>query len=122
MVIVKLDRLFRSVRHLTQVAEELRELGVELIVLDQGLDTATSAGRLLFNVLGSIAEFESDLIAERTLVGIARGRKAGPKGPRTWDTRTQARAKRLRARGRSIREIAGQLEMSKSTVARMLAS
>ena len=54
----------RSVRHLTALAAELEALGVDLVVLDQAIDTGTPAGRLLFHVLGSMAEFERDLIAE----------------------------------------------------------
>ena len=120
VAITKLDRLFRSVRHLTQVAEELRELGVELVVLDQAIDTSTSAGRLLFNVLACIGEFEADLIRERTMAGIRRGRKPGPKGPRSYDRRLAARAKRLRASGHSVRQIAEKLGRTRSTVHRML--
>ena len=77
VVVTKLDRLARSVRHLTQVAGELEALGVDLIVLDQGLDTSTPAGRLLFNVLGAIAEFEGDLIRDRTRAGLAAARRRG---------------------------------------------
>ena len=55
---MKLDRLARSVRHLTTVAGELEALGVDLVVLDQAIDTTTPVGKLLFHVLGSIAEFE----------------------------------------------------------------
>jgi DNA invertase Pin-like site-specific DNA recombinase len=61
LAITKLDRLARSVRHLTTMAAEPETLGIDLVVLDQSLDTGTPAGRLLFNVLGSIAEFERDL-------------------------------------------------------------
>ena len=120
VVITKLDRLFRSVSHLTRTAQELRELGVELVVLDQAIDTGTSAGRLLFNVLGCIAEFEADLIQERTLAGIRRGRKPGPKGPRLYDGALARRAKRLQAGGHSVREIANRLDRTRSTVHRML--
>ena len=62
VVVTKLDRLARSVRHLITLAAELEALGVDLVVLDQAIDTGTPAGRLMFHVLGSIAEFERDLI------------------------------------------------------------
>src|SRR5271157_2783951 len=74
---VKLDRLARSVRHLTTMAAELEALGVDLVVLDQAIDTSTPAGRLLFHVLGSIAEFERDLIRERTEAGIRAAKRRG---------------------------------------------
>ena len=77
LAVVKLDRLARSVRHLTQMAAELEALCIDLIVVDQGIDTSTPSGRLLFNVLGSIAEFERDLIRERTRAGLRAARKRG---------------------------------------------
>ncbi len=70
VVTTKLDRLARSVRHLTVLAGELEALSTDLVVIDQVIDTSTPSGRLLFNVLGSIAEFERDLIRERTLAGL----------------------------------------------------
>ncbi len=77
VAVVKLDRLARSTRHLTQLAAELEALGVDLIVTDQGIDTSTPAGRLLFNVLAAIEEFELDLIRERTRAGLRAAVKRG---------------------------------------------
>ena len=77
VAVVKLDRLARSTRHLTQLAAELEALGVDLIVVDQGIDTSTPAGRLLFNMLAAIGEFELDLIRERTRAGLRAARKRG---------------------------------------------
>jgi DNA invertase Pin-like site-specific DNA recombinase len=77
VAVVKLDRLARSVRHLTTLAAEFEALGVDLVVLDQGVDTSTPAGRLLFHVLASIAEFERSLIVERTRAGLAAARRRG---------------------------------------------
>ena len=74
---VRLDRLARSVRHLANLAAELEALGVDLIVLDQGIDTSTPAGRLLFNVLASISEFELELIQERVRAGISAAQRRG---------------------------------------------
>jgi resolvase-like protein len=62
----KLDRLARSTHHLVTLGKELEALGVDLVVLDQTIDTTTPSGRLLFHVLAAIAEFERDLIRERT--------------------------------------------------------
>ncbi len=122
---VKLDRLARSVRHLTTMAGELEALGVDLVVLDQAIDTSTPSGRLLFNVLGSIAEFERDLIRERTAAGLAAARRRGKRlgRPRALASRdARNRARRLRRSGKSIREIARVLGVGRSTVARELAS
>jgi len=74
---VKLDRLARSTVHLVTLAKELEALGVDLIVLDQSVDTTTPAGRLLFNVLAAIAEFERELIVERVRAGIRRAKSEG---------------------------------------------
>jgi DNA invertase Pin-like site-specific DNA recombinase len=122
--VVKLDRLARSVRHLTTLAGEFDAWGVDLIVLDQGIDTSTPAGRLLFNVLASIAEFERDLIIERTRAGIAAARRRGIHcgRPRSATTKEQrARALRMRGAGASLRYIAGVLGISAASVHRMLA-
>ena len=123
LAITKLDRLARSVRHLTTLAAELEALGVGLVVLDQAIDTTTPAGRLLFNVLGSIAEFERDLIRERVTAGIAAARRRGQRFGRPGALTPEARDRlaRLAAAGRSTREIAAILGASKSTVAREVA-
>lgn len=124
VVCVKLDRLARSVRHLTSLAAELEAFGVDLVVLDQAIDTSSPAGRLLFNVLGSIAEFERDLIRERTEAGRSLAKKRGVQfgRPRLLTDRQRARVGRLRAAGHSIRAIAEQLGVSKSLVAKVLST
>ncbi len=78
------------------------------MVLDHAIDTSTPTGRLLFNVLGVIAEFERDLVRERTAAGLAAARRRGrhPGRPRTLDRTARARARRLRQSGHSIRAIA----------------
>lgn len=77
LVCVKLDRIGRSVANLVEVVGQLRDAGVELIVLDQNIDTRTPSGKLLFHMLAAIAEFERDLIIERTRDGQAAVRRAG---------------------------------------------
>ncbi|MEV8523113.1 recombinase family protein [Streptomyces sp. NPDC052000] len=83
LVITKLDRLGRSLRNLMDVGDDLRERGVELVVLDQGIDTATPMGQMFFHILGAFAEFEHSLMVERTKQGLeaarARGRIGGQK-------------------------------------------
>ena len=122
VAVVKLDRLARSVRHLTALAAELEALGVDLVVLDQGIDTSTPSGRLLFNVLGSIAEFEADLIRERTLAGVEAARRRGrrPGRPTVLDRQTRERIARLRRSGQSLRQIAETVGIGKGTVQRAL--
>jgi DNA invertase Pin-like site-specific DNA recombinase len=89
LVITKLDRLGRSLANLIEIAAGLQERGVDLVVLDQGIDTTTAVGRMFFQILGAIAEFEHALMSERTVDGLAaaraRGRTGGQKpklGPR----------------------------------------
>lgn len=83
LVITKLDRLGRSLENLIELSKALDDRGVDLVVLDQGIDTSTPVGRMFFHVLGAVAEFEHALISERTLDGLAaaraRGRRGGPK-------------------------------------------
>ncbi|MGH3097742.1 MAG: recombinase family protein [Streptosporangiales bacterium] len=82
LVITRLSRLARSVRHLTEVTADLEDRGVDLIVLKQGIDTTTPAGRLLFHLLGSIDEFTADLISEGTVEGLTAARARGRTGGR----------------------------------------
>jgi DNA invertase Pin-like site-specific DNA recombinase len=123
VVITKLDRLARSVRHLCELADAFEKLGVQLIALDQDLNTATSSGRLLFGVLAVVAQFERDLIRERTRAGLAaakrRGTHCGRPVTATTDER-RARAQRMRESGQSLRYIAGVLGVSAASVHRML--
>lgn len=77
VAVTKLDRLGRSLRHLTGLAAELHALGVDLVALEQGIDTTTATGKLLFNILGSIAEFERELIRDRTCAGLVAARARG---------------------------------------------
>ncbi len=123
VVVVKLDRLARSVRHLTTMAGELEALCVDLVVLDEAVDTSTPAGRLLFNVLGSIAEFEREIIRERVRAGQQAAMRRGVKfgRPEAADRRTKDRIRRLRGSGRTMVEIAGMVGVSRRTVGRVLA-
>lgn len=78
----KLDRLARSVVHLGQLAEDCERRGVGLRCLTQPIDTTTSTGRLMFSILASFAEFERDIIRERTMAGLAAARAQGRIGGR----------------------------------------
>ncbi len=116
---VKLDRLARSVRHLTTLAAEFEALGIGLVVLDQAIDTTTPSGRLLFHVLGAIAEFERDLIRELTAAGMRAARMRGKRigRPRAITGSSTFALERGLAEGRSIRCLARELGVSRATVA-----
>ena len=77
LVVTRLDRLARSTLHLCQIAEELRRKGVHLQVLDQQIHTNDATGRLLFHMLGAIAQFETELRAERQMDGIQLAKARG---------------------------------------------
>ena len=77
ILILKLDRLFRSLKHIVVTLEELQELGVQLISVKESLDMTTSAGRLMIHLISSFAEFEAELARERTLIGLEFSRSKG---------------------------------------------
>ncbi|MFB2705418.1 recombinase family protein [Marinobacter shengliensis] len=95
LVVWKLDRLTRSLKDLVVLVEELHERGVGFKSLTESIDTTSSGGRLVFHIFGSLAEFERDLIRERTIAGLqatrARGRK-GVRKPAMSDTDTKCSA------------------------------
>ncbi|GGV40748.1 recombinase family protein [Paenarthrobacter nicotinovorans] len=125
LVVTKLDRLGRSVRNLKQIAEELQERSIGLRALSQGIDTTTPGGRLFFHMLAAIAEFEHDLIVERTHDGLAaaraRGRKGGRKFKMTATKISQARAM-YDSMEHTVQEIADTFGVSRPTIYRHLQS
>jgi DNA invertase Pin-like site-specific DNA recombinase len=122
LVIWKLDRLGRSLKHLVTLATELLEREIGLISLNDPIDTTTPQGRLVFNIFASLAEFERDLIRERTQAGLkaarARGRKGGrPRGLSKQAEATAMAAETLYREGRlSVKEVCDQLGISKPTL------
>ena len=125
LVICKLDRLARSLVELLTIAADLEARGVDLVVLDQQLDTSTNTGKLLFSMLGAIAEFERSLAIERTRASVehrrANGGDLGGRRP-SYTPQQQELAQRLRAEGQSLREIALAVGVSKGTAHRMVGS
>ncbi|EBK3990076.1 DNA-invertase, partial [Salmonella enterica] len=82
LVVWKLDRLGRSMRHLVILVEELRERGINFRSLTDAIDTSTPMGRFFFHVMGALAEMERELIVERTRAGLAAAREQGRIGGR----------------------------------------
>ena len=118
----KLDRFGRSLRHLVNALAELEALGVAFVSLTDNLDLTTPAGRLMFQVIAAMGEFERELIRERVRAGLRNARAKGRKLGRPRSTVDAVRIGQLRAEGRSVREIAGELGYSRGLVHKTLAN
>jgi DNA invertase Pin-like site-specific DNA recombinase len=122
LVVWKLDRLGRSLRDLLDVAEGLRERGVALRSLTEHIDTSTAAGKMLYAVLGAVAQFERDVLRERTIAGMRAAKNRGERiGRPAALTSIQVRAaKKMIERGESPNHVARVLRVGRSTLYRHL--
>src|SRR6476620_5988367 len=121
LVVTKLDRLARSVSHLVAIDEKLRAKDVALKVLDQAIDTSNCTGRLMFNMLGAIAQFERELMLERQREGIAKAKAEGKYRGRAPTARAKASdIRRLHGERIGPTEIAKRLGISRASVYRVL--
>lgn len=122
LTVWKLDRVGRSLKHLLQIAEDLQAKGIHLHIITQGIDTTTPAGKMLFSIMGSIAEYEKSLIQERVNAGLkaakARGRVGGRPSALSHDDKKQAIA--LHRGGMSVSAIAKTLGVSRPTIYKCL--
>lgn len=121
IVVWKLDRLGRSLKDLLQIINTFKDQGVGFVSLNDPIDTTTAQGMLVFNIFASLAEFEREIIRERTMAGLAsaraRGRKGGrPKGLSKEAQKTAMACETLYKSGElTIKEMCEQLGVSKST-------
>ena len=126
VVVYKLDRLGRSLKHLLEIVEILNSKNVALQSLHDNIDTTTPQGRLFFNISASFAEFEKDLIRERTKAGLEAARERGKKGGRRKGLSKEAQQKAIIAENyynegiKSVNEIATDLKISKMTMYKYL--
>ncbi|WP_381805407.1 recombinase family protein [Streptomyces niveus] len=123
LVITKLDRLGRSLENLIELSKELQKRGVGLVVLDQGIDTSTAVGRMFFQILGAIAEFEHALMSERTMDGLetarARGRTGGQK-PKLGPRQVQLAREMYDSGELTVQQIADEFGVTRPTIYRHL--
>lgn len=123
LIVTKLDRLARSVADLVEITARLRAKSVALRILAMNLDTGTPTGKLMLNLLGSIAEFERELMLERQREGIARAKAEGKyKGRAPTARRKAAEVIRLKAEGKTGDAIAEELGIGRASVFRILRS
>ncbi|BBY28883.1 recombinase family protein [Mycolicibacterium sediminis] len=123
VVVWKLDRLGRNMLHILQTVKALTERGVTLVSVTDGIDSATPAGRMMIGVLGSLAEYERELIKERTALKRAASRTNGTKFGRPRkvdDVERIATARRMKADGYTGRAITEYLGVSRATLYRYL--
>ena len=122
LVVWKLDRLGRSLKHLIETINRLHQKKVGFVSLQENIDTTTSGGKLIFHVFGALAEFEREIIRERTRAGLSSARSRGRLGgrPKALTARQIAMAKKLLADPHNrVGDICEQFKVSRSTLYRV---
>jgi DNA invertase Pin-like site-specific DNA recombinase len=122
VLVWKIDRFGRSLKHLVNSLAELSALGVAFVSLRDNLDLSTASGRLMFQIIGTMAEFERALIQERVRAGLRNARAKGKRLGRPRIIVNTARIRDLRAQGRSWAAITAQTGVSKGTAQRTVAA
>jgi DNA invertase Pin-like site-specific DNA recombinase len=122
LVVWRLDRLGRSLPHLITTMTDLEERGIGFKSLTENIDTTTSGGKLIFHIFGALAEFERNLIRERTQAGLTAARARGKTGgrPKALTARQLSIARELYQRKHPIQEILRTLKISKATLYRAI--
>ena len=123
LLVYKLDRLSRSLKDLIITLDDLKSTGIDFVSYDNSLDTTTPTGRLIFHVVGSVAEFEREIIKERVKTGLENARRKGKRlGRPPVSSALVEEAKRLRSQGMPYQKIGLQLGIPESTVRANLTS
>jgi len=121
VLVARFDRFARSTRHLVLALEEFNALGVDFISLSESVDTSTPMGKMVYTVIAAVAELERSLIRERVVMGLQRAKAQGKRLGRPSGTKANVRKiQKLKGQGLSIRRIASEMNISKSTIARLL--
>ena len=116
VVVARFDRFARSTRHLILALEEFHSLGIDFLSLNECVDTSTPMGKMVFTVIGAVAELERSLIKERVMMGLERARKQGKQLGRPKIIVDREKVVRLREEGLSLRKIAEKLGIGKDSV------
>jgi DNA invertase Pin-like site-specific DNA recombinase len=124
LVVWRLDRLGRSLPHLITTMTALEERGIGFKSLTENIDTTTSGGKLIFHIFGALAEFERNLIKERTQAGLVAARARGKKGgrPKAMTVQKRSIAQELYDAGHPILDICRTLKISRATLYRYIES
>lgn len=122
VVVYKLDRISRSTKHLIELSEQFNRIGVDLISIQDNIDTSSAMGKFFFRILASIAELERDIIVERTNAGLAAARARGRQGgrPRKDQDKVKMAIKMYRSKDYSLKEIKNATGISPTTLYRYL--
>ena len=119
LVVWRLDRLGRSLKHLIELVGQLEEKKIGFKSLQESIDTTTSGGKLIFHIFGALAEFERNLIRERTYAGLAAARARGKQGgrPKALDSKKRELAIKLhKQKVHSVKDICNMMGISKQTL------
>jgi DNA invertase Pin-like site-specific DNA recombinase len=126
VVVWKLDRLGRSLRDLIDLISKMKDMGVTFISIQDSIDTSTATGRFTFNIFASLAEFEREIISERTKAGLEAARARGRKGgrPAGFSKETISKIKAVKVlydkEDKTMKEISDVLSISRATAYRFL--
>lgn len=120
VIVWRFDRAARSMQHLVTMLNDFRVRGVEFVSVQEGIDTSTAAGRMMYGVIASMAEFEREVIRERVVAGLAAAKRRGRVGGRPKVRVDIGRALSLQAAGKTVREIAAELGIGTATLVRGL--
>ncbi len=122
VLVWRFDRFARSTKHLILALEEFKNLGIDFVSYQENIDTSSPLGSAIFTIISAVAQLERDIIAERVKAGLRRAKENGTKLGRPRVTVNKGQIPRLRAEGKSLREIAEQVGISHTKVAQIIAS
>jgi DNA invertase Pin-like site-specific DNA recombinase len=121
VIVARFDRFARSVSHLLRALEEFDHLGIDFISLSESIDTSTPVGKMIFTVLGAVAELERSIIRERVQAGVDRARRQGKRFGRPAVIVDRQKIVTMKASGQSIKSIAKESGIARATVRSILA-